>query len=104
MKQYHLSYDTKEKREKILEVIFEHTEVRKVESFCESTLILHFEKSQPNLFNTLSNNLGKNFYFVVSLVTQIKDPSDNSIKNIIKYKPVPNLNDNLQIELERFKK
>lgn len=104
MRQYHLSYDTKEKREEILKVLLEKTQIKKVESFCESTLILHFETEQPSLFNTLSNELEDNFYFVLSAISQFKNPLDNSIKPVIRYRPTPKLNENLQIEWEELKK
>jgi hypothetical protein len=104
MRKYHLSYDSKDKRGKILEVLIKNTQIIKVESFCESTLILHFRAKQPDLFEILLRELGNKFYFVLSLVAKIRNPVDNSIEDHVEYVYTPKLNDNLQIEWKELKK
>lgn len=108
MRLYHLSYDTidckkhfnddySEARRYLL-CVLAHTPIEAIESYCESTMILHYETEKPTrLFEYLDDNLSKYFYFSVSLIARDKNSFD-----LLHHNPNNDLNDRLNEEWDNL--
>jgi len=106
-RKYHLSYDVKniledfkndytEARNYLICVLW-HTpiiDINHISSYCASTLILEYEEIEPYLFTYLKINLGKYFYYSISLVEKI-----DSTYNCISHNPNMSLYVNFKKEM-----
>ena len=109
MRLYHLSYDTidckkhfkddYDEARRYLLCVLAHTPIQAIESYCESTMILHYEDSvkAKKLFKYLEDNLSEYFYFSVSQVAR----NENN-EHFIYHNPNHELDNNLGVEWDNL--
>jgi len=106
-RKYHFSYDVKNIKEDFnndytearnyLICVLWHTpiiDINNISSYCTSTLIIEYEEVEPYLFSYLKINLGKYFFYSISLVE-----TTDSIYDCISHDPNMSIDINLKKEM-----